>query len=278
MTGRSLHDALLRVLTSARLRALARAGDVPALAAVVGAEEARRLCEADGARLDGLARFLGRHFYRERIVRLFAACRRLARDAGRDPLALLDEPAFRALLARAEVGTAQTADAVAALVEGEARPIVAGRPWGAALLAYEGALFRVEAGPRRWGGREEGTVVVRAPAARLVTLDWDVTALVGAVRRGEPALPEPARGPTRLLVALGPDGRLTAVRASDGVERVLAALDAPRAPAWLAAALGAEEAALRRVLDHLAEVGAVQWAEEDRAAPAVATSSPPSAR
>ena len=96
MTGRSTHDALLRLLTSAELRGRAAAGDERVLGALVGVPEAAVLCRADPERLRRLARFLGRHFYRERIVRLFAASRRLARERGRDPLALLDTRAFDA--------------------------------------------------------------------------------------------------------------------------------------------------------------------------------------
>ena len=258
MTGRSLHDGLLRVLTSAQLRARAAAGDVATLGTAVGVEEARALCAADPARIDGLARFLGRHFYRERIVRLFAASRRLAREAERDPLAILDTPAFAALLERAELGSAATADAVATLVEAEVASLLGARPWGPALAAYEGALFRVEAGPRRWGGAGGGAVV-RAATARVVALDWDVTGLVAAVRRGEPALPEPPAGPIRLLVALAPDGRVTTLRASEDLERILTALEAPRTAAELARALDAEEAECGRALQQLAAAGAVEW-------------------
>lgn len=269
--GRSLHDALLRVLTSSRLRALATAGDVEGLAGAVGAAEARTLCGADPARLDALARFLGRHFYRERIVRLFAACRRLAREAGCDPLGVLGSSAFGTLLARAEVGSAATAEGVAALVEQAVEPVLAARPWGRALAAYEGALFRTEAGPRRWAAPPAGAAVARAPGARLVTLEWDVTALVGAVRRGEPVLPEPRPGRMRLLVGLAPDGRVTTIRASEAIEQVLAALDPARPPAAVAATLGVEELALRRLLDRLADVGAVHWTDPpsaERASPA----------
>jgi hypothetical protein len=246
------------VLTSARLRARAAAGDVAALGTALGVEEARALCAADPTRLGGLARFLGRHFYRERIVRLFAASRRLAREVGRDPLAILDTAAFAGLLDRAELGSAATADAVAALVEGEVAVCLAARPWGAALAAYEGALFRVEAGPRRWG-TAGGGAVARAATVRVLTLDWDVTGLVAAVRRGEPAPREPRPGPIRLLVALAPGGRVTTLRASEGLERILAALATPRTLADLARALGADEAECGRALQQLAAVGAVEW-------------------
>jgi hypothetical protein len=258
VTGRSLHDGLLRVLTSARLRSRAAAGDLAGLSATVGVEEARTLCTADPARLQALARFFGRHFYRERIVRLFAASRRLAREAGRDPLDVLDTSTFARVLEGAELGSAATADAVATLVEADVVRLLGARAWGPTLVAYEGALFRVEGGPRRWAAAG-GESVVRAATARTLTLDWDVTALVAAVRRGDLALPEPRSEPVRLLVTLAPDGRVTTVRASETLERVLAVLEAPQTAAGLAHALGTDEATCGRALQQLTAIGAVEW-------------------
>jgi hypothetical protein len=258
MTGRSLHDGLLRVLTSARLRARAAAGDVATLSAAVGAAEARALCAADPARVRAMARFLGRHFYRERIVRLFAAGRRLAQETGHDPLDVLDGSAFASLLEGAELGSAATAQAVAMLVEGELTDTLTARPWGSALAAYESTLFRVEAGPRRWTA-PGGDRVVRASTACVMELGWDVTRLVAAVRRGDGVLPEPPTGPIRILVALGPEGRVTAVRASEALERLLAALEAPCTATSLARMLGSDEAACRRTIHQLAAIGAVEW-------------------
>jgi hypothetical protein len=259
VTGRSLHDALLRVLTSARLRGLALAGDVAALGAEVGHAEAAALCATDPARLGGLARFMGRHFFRERIVRLFAAGRRVARESGRDPLRVLEGPAFGAFLDSAELGSTGSAETVARLVEDELAPVLGAVGWGPALLAYEGALFRAEAGPRRWGTARTGTIAVRAAGARVLTLAWDVTPLVAAVRRGEATLPAPGAGPARLLIALGADGRVSAARCSDGLARLLDALAEPQPPAALAAALGVPEADLRGALEGLAGIGAVEW-------------------
>ena len=122
MTGRSLHDALLRALASADVRGLLASGEA---AGVLGGSEAAVLGAADADRLARLARFMGRHFYRERIVRLFAASRMLARARGTDPLALLASPAFAAILDRAELGSAATAERVGSLVEGALRDVLA---------------------------------------------------------------------------------------------------------------------------------------------------------
>lgn len=260
VTGRSVHDALLRVLTSAALRARLRDGTAGEPPSGLGAGEAAVLKAADPDRLRRLARFMGRHFYRERIVRLFAGARALARRRGQDPLDVLDGDAFGALLERAEVGSVETADRVASLVEARLRGALAGLDYAGDLVAYEGMLFRVEAGPRRWTG--DGTadgIPVRAAHTRVCTLDWDVTGLVAAVRRGDAALPEPTREPTRLLLTLAPSGRVTAARCPGAVERLLAALDGRRSAADAAAAAGIDAADGARVLRQLAEVGAVEW-------------------
>lgn len=256
MTGRTLHDALLRVLTSAERRRRLQGGEaIPG----VGTEEAAVLRTADGQRLARLARFMGRHFYRERIVRLFAASRALARHRGADPLSVLEGAAFGVLLDAAEVGSAPTAERVAALVEEALGPALGGLPYARDLVAYEGALFRAEAGPRRWCDAADGTVPVRSAHARVCALEWDVTGLVAAVRRGDETLPEPARVPTRLVVALGPGGRVSTVRCPEAVERLLGALDGVRSTAAAAEAVGVSEANAARLLRQLAEVGAVEW-------------------
>ncbi len=260
MTGRSLHDALLRVLTSSTLRAKVQAGDRAELGAVFGPAEAATLCEADQDRVARLARFFTRHFYRERIVRLFVASRRLAREAGWDPLSVLGMPGFEVVLNEAEVGSSRTADAVATLVESRLRDVLGARPWGRSLVEYEGILFRTEAGPRLWRDRGlGGDVPARATSARIVGIEWDVIGLVAAARRGDERLPDPPQTPTRLLVALSPDGRVTTARCPEVIERVWGALDGVRAPADVARQAGLGDAEGTALLRQLTEVGAVEW-------------------
>jgi hypothetical protein len=174
---------------------------------------------------------------------------------------VLDGQTFAALLDRAELGSTATAEAVAALVEDALRGALAGLPYAGDLVAYEGALFRAEAGPRRWRDAAEGPdgAPVRSAHSRLCRLEWDVTALVAAVRRGDERLPEPRPGSTRLLVALGPSGRVTTVRCPEAVERLLGVLDGVRSAAQAAEAVGLPEADAARLLRQLAEVGAVEW-------------------
>ncbi len=260
MTGRSLHDALLRVLTDGQLRRGLLKGD-PAVAGALADEEADTLKRADPERLRRLARFMARHFYRERIVRLFRYSRALSAAGGRDPLAILESTAFSAVLEDAVLGSPATADAVARLVEARLLADLTDRPFGAALVGYEGTMFRVEAGPRRWHAtpHPQDGVPVRSPHARIIELDWNLTPLIAALRAGASSPPQPVREPTRLLVALSPRGRVTSVRCPEAVSRLLDALDARTRLPEVARAAGLGEPEATALVAKLTEIGAVEW-------------------
>jgi hypothetical protein len=237
MTGRSLHDALLRVLCEAPLRAALR-DDREAAARALGVEEAASLASADPRRLSRLALFMARHFYRERLVRLFRHARAVLARRGRDVLGVLDEPEMRAILDGATLGGAATAGEIATRIEERCRreaaaivvPADAAAPYFEDLLRYGGALFRVEAGPRRWGDAggagELGDGPPRlSPSARILELEFDLPPILDAVEDASRPLPEAARAPTRLLAALDPRGTVNVVRLPDGVARLLSHLD-----------------------------------------------------
>ena len=260
MTGRTLHDALLRTLTDGELRQRLLGGD-PEGGGLLGPDEARTLARSDPDRLRRMARFMARHFYRERIVRLFRYGRALALKAGHDPLGLLESPEFRALLDSVVLGSAASADAVARLVEGRLLAAVAHLPFGLDLVRYEGTLFRVEAGPRRWqagDGRREG-IPARSVQTRVLELEWDLTSLMSAIRRGKPELPSPPRQPTRFLLALSPRGHVTTVRCPEPLSRFLDALDGRRTVTEAAAAAGLSEADVAPLLGQLTDMGAIEW-------------------
>jgi hypothetical protein len=258
MTGRSLHDALLRVLTDGELRRRLADSD-PTIADALGREESETLKRANPERLGRLARFMARHFYRERIVRLFRYSRSLALARGSDPLTVLEAPAFRSLLDTAVLGSPTTAEQVAQLMEARLLNDLADCPYGPDLVRYEGTLFRVEAGPRRWHtpAPEDGIPACSAHS-RIIDLDWNLTPLIAALRAGSSS-PEPPREPTRLLVALSPSGKVTSVRCPEALGRLLDALDGRKRPAEVASATGLSEAAASALLKRLAEIGAVEW-------------------
>lgn len=260
MNGRSLHDALLQVLTDAGLRRRLADGD-PTVAEPLGVEEAEVLRRADPERLRRLARFMARHFYRERIVRLFRYGRTLALAKGREPLTILDSADFGAVLEAAVLGSPASAEAVARLVEAELLGALADAPFAPDLVRYEGTMFRVEAGPRRWQAQavSRDGVPGRSAQARIIDLDWNLTPLIKALRSGDAAPAAPPREPTRLLVALSPAGRVGALRCSEAVSRVIEALDGQRSVAEVASAVGLAEAQVRELLARLTELGAVEW-------------------
>ncbi len=160
MTGRSLHDALLTVLSDGPLRARLLTGDTSARG-MLGREEWVMLRRVSVERLCRMARFLARHYYRERIVRLFRHIRTLAPHTGRDPLAVLDTPAGLASLDQSVLGTHATAERLVSLIEdsliGNDAVIRLAIPYWRDLVRYHVTMFRVEAGAPLSGGNPGGT-------------------------------------------------------------------------------------------------------------------------
>ncbi|MCI0587606.1 MAG: hypothetical protein L0323_12260 [Planctomycetes bacterium] len=260
MNGRTLHDALLRVLTDGPLRREVLAGRASPERGVGPAEaEVLRLVDCD--RLERMARFMARHFYRERIVRLFSGARALASRTGRDPLSVLEGPSFREYLAGARLGSPESADAIARLVEETLSPEEDGRPgdlpYWRDLVRYEGTLFRAEAAPRTWSAvREPSPRPRRSPWLRIAEFDWDVPAVLPAVLRGG-EVPLSARAPSRLFFAASPSGKVNVARCPDALRSLLEALDGTRSPEELAPSLGVDRDALETTLSRLRDLGAV---------------------
>ncbi len=268
MTGRSLHDALLRALCEAPLRRALSEDPVKA-AAALGSEEASALTRADRTRLTRLARFMARHFYRERLVRLFRHTRAVLRRAGKDPLDVLDDPAFREILDAATLGDEDSAERVAVKIEERCRAD-AGAAGGAIppyfedLIRYEGTLFRVEAGPRRWRDRpsgepaEAGAVAPRlSPWARVFEMEHDLPPVLDAIEDASRPLPDAARKRVRLIASLDPQGTVHVVRCPEGVARLLGHLDGRRALAEAAAASGLQIEQAEGVAKQLRDIGAL---------------------
>ncbi|MGH7151502.1 MAG: hypothetical protein ACREIU_12430 [Planctomycetota bacterium] len=260
MNGRALHDALLRVLADAPLRRAVLEGRAPPEPGV-GPAEAEVLRRVDRDRLERMARFMGRHFYRERIVRLFSGTRALAPKTGRDPLSVLEGPSFRETLAGARLGSPESADAVARLVEEALSREDGGRlgelPYWSDLVLYEGTLFRAEAAPRTWSSiREPSPRPRRSPWLRIAELGWDIPAVLPAVLRGG-EVPVSARTPTRLFFSTSPNGKVNVARCPEALRGLLEALDGRRTPEELAPSLGVDRGALETTLSRLRDLGAV---------------------
>lgn len=260
MTGRSLHDALLSVLADARLRRELPAGEL-------GEQEAAALGRADRDRLGRLARFMTRHYYRERLVRLFRHSVALARRRGLEPCGMIDGSGFAPILDTAVLGSAGTADRVAAAMEGwfqRAYEEKGGPGYWPELLRYEGAMFRAEAGRRVWrtGPPPPAPRPPRRPeSTRVVSFDIDVPALATRLDRLSPEDPVPwavPRSPTRLLMAVSPRGILRVVRCSQALEGFLALVDGSRSADMIAATCGMEREAASAALRSLIDIGAIE--------------------
>ncbi|OLC42070.1 MAG: hypothetical protein AUH74_04905 [Nitrospirae bacterium 13_1_40CM_4_62_6] len=259
MTGRSLHDALLTVLSDGPLRAQLLTGDTSARG-MLGREEWVMLRRVSVERLCRMARFLARHYYRERIVRLFRHIRTLAPHTGRDPLAVLDTPAGLASLDQSVLGTHATAERLVSLIEdsliGNDAVIRRSIPYWRDLVRYHVTMFRVEAGAPLSGGNPGGTPR-RTPSTRVLDLDWDIPGVIADLRKGAPPVPIAKAAPTCLLVARSRHGRITAVRCSQDIRVLVEAADGQRTVDQLARMSGLSVQEIGGLLPQLEEIGAI---------------------
>jgi hypothetical protein len=259
MTGRSLHDALLTVLSDGPLRARLLTGDTSA-SVVLGREEGVVLRRVSSERLCRMARFLARHYYRERIVRLFRHVRTLAAHTGRDPLAVLDTPAGLASLDQSVLGTPATAERLVSLIEdsliGNDAAITRAIPYWRDLVRYHATMFRVEAGTPHSAGSQGGTPR-RTPSTRILELDWDIPGVIADLRKGAPPVPIANPTPTCLLVARARHGRVTAVRCSQDIRVLVEAADGQRSVDQLALMSGLSVQETEGLLRQLEEIGAI---------------------
>ncbi|HEY3174130.1 MAG TPA: hypothetical protein VGK94_00045 [Candidatus Polarisedimenticolia bacterium] len=260
MTGRSLHDALLSVMADFRLRR-----ELPA--AELGEQEAAVLARVDADRLSRMARFLTRHYYRERLVRLYSHSAALARRRGLEPSEILDGPDLAEDLDTALLGSAATADRVAARIEEWFRRAYeekGGPAYWPDLTRYEGAMFRTEAGRRVWtaGAAPQGTRPPRRSAsARVVAFDIDVPALATRLEKLAPGDPVPwavPRSPTRLLFTLSPRGILRVVRSNDALEGFLKLVDGSRSTEMIVECCGMDRSSAGAALRSLIDIGAIE--------------------
>ncbi len=264
MTGRSLHDALLQVLGDGVIRSRLASHD-PHLGTLLGSEEHEVLRRVPGDRLQRMARFLARHYYRERIVRLFRHVRSLVSHTGRDPLAVLTTSAGIELLDRAVLGSFETARALLDLIEGcltdRDDSITQGHPYWRDLVRYQAAMFLVEATSSTNALATEapggGGAPSRSGSVTILDLDWDIPSVVAQFRAGHQAIPMSLRTPTSLLIARSRHHRVTAIRCPDAIRRLVESLDGRMGVDALAEASRLSVPQVERLLDQLKEIGAI---------------------
>lgn len=259
MTGRSLHNALLQVLGNGPVRSRLAHGD-PNLDVLLGAEEHEVLKRLPMDRVQRMARFLARHYYRERIIRLFRHVRTLAGQTGLDPLTLLANPISEAVLDRAVLGSQESARELLALIESyltdKDEPIRARLPYWRDLVRYQAAMFLVEAAPVA-EAQADDSAPTRSGSAINLDLDWDIPSVISRLRTGRSDVPSALQIPTSLLLARSRRNRVTAVRCPEEIRRLVESLDGRKGVEALAQASRLSVHRVEQLVQQLREIGAV---------------------
>jgi hypothetical protein len=256
MTGRSLHDTLLRVLSHGPLRA--QLYDPHDGAMALKADEWQILRCVPPGQLRNMARFLARHYYGERIVRLFRHARRLAAQTGRDPLLLLDSARACAVLDDAVLGSPGTAEEMVSLIEtfllADAGEIQHRFPYWQDLVLYQATMFRLEARPTQ----ESATSFPRRSATgKIVQFEWDMPAIFAGLESMHAQQVQHLRYPSLLLIASSSNRQVTSLRCSPNVKRLFEAADGTRTVEELAMVAGFSVRQTEQILKQMKQIGAI---------------------
>lgn len=258
MTGRSLHDTLLRVLSHGPLRA--QLFDTYDDANAFNSGEWHILRRVPKESLRNMARFLARHYYGERIVRLFRHIRRLAAQTGRDPLLILDTPPARAVLDHAILGSPGTADEMVSLIETflleKDADIQQQFPYWRDLVRYQATMFRLDA-RRAEGG--ETDLPCRSVSGEIVQFEWDLPPIIADLQSPNGLQPDTAHRPSLLLMASSTDRHVTSLRCTSHVQRIFEAADGTRTVEELGIVAGFSAQQTEQVLEQMKQIGAIQW-------------------
>lgn len=258
MTGRSLHDSLLKVVSDASLRTrlLTADRDMPSL---LGEDEAAVLARVPAERLIRMSRFLARHYYRERIVRLFRHVRVMAQHTRRDPLVVLDSAEGLGFLDSAVLGSSASVERLLSLLQTyltEAdEEIVAVAPYWRDLVRYQTAMVRAEAASES-GQRTPNHGPRRSGSVQILDLEWDIPAVVAELRKGV-SLPAARAVKTSVIVARTRHGRITVLRCSTAIRKLLEAADGTRDASELSRSCGLSREQVELLMRQLSEIGAL---------------------
>jgi hypothetical protein len=257
MTGRSLHNALLTVLCDGQLRAHLVDGTAPARGGLA-ADEWAILSRLPKQRLRGLARFFARHYYQERVVRLFRYVRLLAPLTGRDPCRALHTPVIVPILDNAVLGSPASAARVLGVVEAyltdRDETIQVQWPFWRDLVRYQAALFQVEA--QGACPSIDARHPQRSPSTKILDFDWDLPTVFEHLRSSGP-IPLTARTPATLLVARLRHSQVLTARCTGPMRAVLEAANGRRSEDDLARATRLSPAEVGSLLPQLQQIGAI---------------------
>ncbi len=248
MSDRDLHDHIIRALADAPYRT---------------ASESLADLVHEGGRVDRFATFLARHFYYERLHHLFKYARALARITDRRPEEVVRSSAFDALLPNLVLGSRDSAVQVGRLASAHVR---SGRhlddiPYLDDLLLYEEARMMVESGPRGHPSDDDVDVgpAVAQEGTTIIELAHDIVPLLPKLLTDWVEPPTAEREPIKLLIARTRAGRVTTVRATSSMERLLELADGSHAVDVLARDIGATGSTVEQALTGLKEIGAIRF-------------------
>jgi hypothetical protein len=258
MTGRFLHDTLLRVLSHGPLRA--QLFDTQNEALAISSDEWRILRRVPREQLCNMARFLARHYYAERIIRLFRHIRRLAAQTGRDPLLILNTPQACTELDRAVLGSPDTADVMLSLIETfllkDAAEIQKQFPYWHDLVRYQAKMFGLEA------RRAEGSATCfpcRSPSGSIVQFEWDLPTILADLAAINDQEAGSLHCPSLILMASSADKHVTSLRCPPNVQRLFEAADGTRTVEELGIVADFSVRQTEQILRHMTRIGAIQW-------------------
>lgn len=217
---------------------------------------------ADAIPVDKFSKFLARHFYYERLVHFFKYSRALATLTKRSPLSILKTAEFDALLPTIVLGSRDSAERVADLARSHLRDgSAAGVSFLEDLLSYQREMMVLEAGPRfPTTNPEESTLGSYSPGEYVqLDFEFDIPSLLPQILRASESTIDVPRKPTRLLIARSSGGRVTVLRHTPLIERILSKLDGSRDLSQLSAELGSSSNEIEDLIRGLAEVGAVRF-------------------
>ncbi|HET7563942.1 MAG TPA: hypothetical protein VFJ96_03025 [Gemmatimonadaceae bacterium] len=271
-SDRALQDALIQLLADASFRsALCTAESSDALGQLAP-EHAALLRALSPDRVRRFARFVARGYYHERVAHFYKYSHALALWTARHPADALRSPGFDALLDRVTLGSRESARDVASLVDTYLADAPHAPPYAADLRRYESAQMVIEAGPRVWRSTTPApsvapdTVVAPDPDALVLDFVWDLPSVLPALRSlhaTEPAAPSPPPAPhtaTQLLFARSPRARVTVMRWSEQLARLVAVMDGTRELRDVAAAAGLPAHDVVEIASALADAGAIHIA------------------
>ena len=206
-----------------------------------------------------MARFLARHYYAERIVRLFRHARRLAAQTGRDPLLLLDSAQACAVLDDAVLGSSDTVEKMVCLIEAfllEDAAIQKRFPYWNDLVLYQATMFRVEA---RRAQRHTTYLPCRSATGQIVEFDWDMPAILSSLdsERGQQEVNLRCR--SLLLIASSADRHVTSLRCTPHIKRLYEAADGTRTVEELGSMADLSVQQVEEVLAQMKQIGAIHW-------------------